>query len=73
MKNISFIPKDVQEIISSHKIFEKYSELDVFCKKSILKKLFTRKNLCSSLFFQQKMYACRPVTSALNLVLYLDL
>ena len=41
MKNISFIPKDVQEILSSHKSFEKYNELEVFCKKSILKKLFT--------------------------------
>ena len=66
MKYICFIPKDVQKILSSHKSFEKYNELEVFCQKAILKKLaiFTRKNLCSSLFFNKNVLKRNSKTGA---------
>ena len=34
MKNINFVPEDIQGILSSHKISEKYNERDVFYIKS---------------------------------------
>ena len=34
MKNINFVPEDIQGILSSHKISEKYNEHDVFYIKS---------------------------------------
>ena len=34
MKNINFVPKDVQRILSSDKILEKYNEQKVFFKKT---------------------------------------
>ena len=37
MKNIDFVPKDVQKIILSHKISDKHNKQDLFCKKAILK------------------------------------
>ena len=36
MKNINFVPKDVQRILSSDKILERYNEQKVFFKKHIL-------------------------------------
>ena len=30
MKNTNFVPEDIQGILSSHKISEKYNERDVF-------------------------------------------
>ena len=33
MKNVNFVPKDVQRILSSHKISKKYNEQEVFKKK----------------------------------------
>ena len=33
MKNINFVPKDVQRILSSDKILEKYNDQKVFFKK----------------------------------------
>ena len=36
MKNINFVPKDVQRILSSDKISEKYNEQKVFFKKMFL-------------------------------------
>ena len=45
------------KILSSHKSFEKYNELEMFCKKTILKNLatFTIKNMCSSPFFNKNL------------------
>ena len=34
MKNINFVPEDVQKILSSHKILEKYNEQEVFYIKT---------------------------------------
>ena len=34
MKNINFVPEDIQRILSSHKISEKYNEREVFYTKS---------------------------------------
>ena len=34
MKNINFVPEDIQGILSSHKISEKYNERDVLYIKS---------------------------------------
>ena len=34
MKNINFVPEDIQGILSSHKISKKYNERDVFYIKS---------------------------------------
>ena len=38
MKNVNFVPKNVQRFLSSHKISEKYNEQKVFHKKDVLKK-----------------------------------
>ena len=48
MKNVNFVPKDVQRILSSYKISEKYNEQEVFYKKTFLKNfgIFTGKHLC---------------------------
>ena len=47
MKNINFVPKDVQRIPSSDKISEKYNEQKVFFKKIVLNNfaIFTGKYL----------------------------
>ena len=34
MKNINFLPEDIQSILSSHRISEKYNEQEVFYIKS---------------------------------------
>ena len=56
MKNVNFVPKDVQRILSSHKILEKYNGQKVFHKKAVLKNfgIFTGKYLCWSVFFNKK-------------------
>ena len=55
MKNLNFVPKDVQSILSSHKISEKYNEQKVFHGKAVLKNfaMFTGKQLCWNLFFNK--------------------
>ena len=55
MKIINFVPKVVQRILLSHKISEKYNELEVFYKKVVLKNLaiFTGTHLSWSLFFSK--------------------
>ena len=52
MKNINFVPKDVQRILSSHKILEKFNDQKVFYKNIVLKNfpIFTGKYLCWCLF-----------------------
>ena len=54
MKNVNFAPKDVQIILSSHKILEKYDEQKVFRKKAILKNfaIIKRKHLCWKSFLE---------------------
>ena len=39
MKNVNFVPKNVQRILSSHKMFEKYNEQEVFYKKNLFLKI----------------------------------
>ena len=39
MKNVNFVPKDVQRILSSHKMLEKYNEQEVFYKKNLFLKI----------------------------------
>ena len=36
MKNVTFVPKDGQRILSPHKISEKYNKLKVFFEKASL-------------------------------------
>ena len=60
MKKVNFVPKDVERILSSHKILEKYNEQKVFHKKAVLKNfsIFTGKYLCWN-FFSNKTQALR--------------
>ena len=53
MKNVNFVPKDVQRILSSHKILENYNEQKV--PKAVLKHfaIFTLKQLCWNLFLNK--------------------
>ena len=40
MKNINFVPKDIQRILSLHKILEKYNQQEVFYKKNLFLKIW---------------------------------
>ena len=55
MKNVNFVPKDVQIILSSHKISEKYNKQKVFQEKAVLKNFvnFTEKHLCWNPYFNK--------------------
>ena len=55
MKHVNFVPTDVQRILSSYKISEKYNEQKVFHKKAVLKNfaIFTRKHMCRNLCFNK--------------------
>ena len=63
MKNVNFVPKDVQRI-TSHKIAEKYNEQEVFYKKKLLSKIsqYSQENICVGVSFLIKMQAFRPTT-----------
>ena len=37
MKNVNFVPNDVQKILSSHKTLKKYKEQELFYEKLFLK------------------------------------
>ena len=45
MKNINFVPKDVQRILSSDKISEKYNEQKVFFNKNKRPTTLSKKRL----------------------------
>ena len=45
MKNTNFVPEDIQGILSSHKISEKYNERDVFYIKSCISQ-HSQENTC---------------------------
>ena len=55
MKNVNLVPGDVQGILSSRKISEKYNEQEVLYKNTVVKNfvIFTGKHLCWSLFFNR--------------------
>ena len=55
MKNVNFVPKDIQRILSSHKISKRYNEQKVFHKKAILKNFarLTEKHQRFILFFNK--------------------
>ena len=40
MNNVNFVPKDVQKILSSHKISKKYNELWGVLQKKLFLKIF---------------------------------
>ena len=47
MKNINFVPKDVQRILSSDKISEKYNEQKVFFEKwFLIISQYSQENTC---------------------------
>ena len=47
MKNINFVPKDVQRILSSDKISEKYNEQKLFFKNlSLIISQYSQENTC---------------------------
>ena len=56
MKYINSVPKDVQRILSSDKMSEKYNEQKVFFKKIVLNNfaIFTGKYLCWWYLFLKK-------------------
>ena len=56
MKYINSVPKDVQRILSSDKMSEKYNEQKVFFKKIVLNNfaIFTGKYLCWWYLFFKK-------------------
>ena len=64
MKNVNFVPKDVQRILSSHKILEKYNEEQVFYQKSLFLKIWqhSQENTYVKVSFLIKMQAFSPVT-----------
>ena len=51
MKNVTFVHKDVQKIISSHKISKKHNKQLGLLQRGVLKN-FLRKHLCWSFLFQ---------------------
>ena len=57
MKNINFVPKDVQITLSSHKISEKYNKQKVSHEKAVLKNFvnFTEKHLCWNPYFNKNV------------------
>ena len=48
MYNVNFMPKDVRSFLSSHKMFEKYNEQEVFCKKNVFLKIsqYSQESTC---------------------------
>ena len=70
MKNVSFVPEDVQRILSSHKISEKCNKQKVFYKKAVLKifPIFIEKHLCWSLFSNKNagLQACNFIKKRLQ-------
>ena len=62
MKNVNFVPKDVQRILSSHTISDKYNEQKLFHKKAVPKHfaIFAEKHLCWNIFFNKNagLQAC---------------
>ena len=52
MKNVNFVvPKDVQRILSSHKISEKFNEQEVFYKTL---SQYSQQNTCARVYFIKK-------------------
>ena len=58
---MNFATKHIQNILSSHKLLEKYNEQKVFHKKAALKNftIFTGKTPVLKSFFQKKCRASR--------------
>ena len=54
MKNVNFVvPKDVQRILSSHKISEKFNEQEVFYKTL---SQYSQQNTCARVYFIKKSF-----------------
>ena len=76
-KNVNFVPKDVQKVLSSHEISEKYNEQgSVLQKKVVLKNfaMFTAKHLCWSLLFNKNagLQACNFIKKRLQHRCFVD-
>ena len=76
MRNVNFLPRYVQRILSSHKISEKYDEQEVFYKKTVINNftMFTGKHVCWSLFFNRNtgLEACNFIKKRLQHRCFLD-
>ena len=68
IKNINFVPKDVQRILSSDKISEKYNEQKVFFKKwFLIISQYSQENTCvGGISFLIKMYFNKRPTTFLK-------
>ena len=64
MKNVNFIPKDVQRILPSHKISEKYNEQEVFYKNNLFLRIWqhSQENTYVKVSFLIKIQAFMPAT-----------
>ena len=64
MKNVNFVSKDVQRILSSHNISEKYNDQEAFyIKKTVLKNFaISWENNCVGVSFLIKMQTFRSGT-----------
>ena len=64
MKNVNFVVKEVQRILSSHKISEKYNEQEVFYQKKLSLKIlqYSQENNCVGVSFLVKMQGLRTAT-----------
>ena len=74
MKNVNFVPKDVQRILSSHTISDKYNEQKVFHKKAVPKNfaIFAGKHLCWNIFFNKNegLQACAIIKTPTQVFSY---
>ena len=69
-KNVNFVPKEVQRILSSHKILENYNEEEVFYKKKLFLKIskYSQENTCVIVFFNKNvgLQACNFIKKRLQ-------
>ena len=76
MRNVNFLPRYFQRILSSHKISEKYDEQEACYKKTVINNftMFTGKHLCWSLFFNKNtgLEACNFIKKRLQHRCFLD-
>ena len=63
MEKIHFAPKDVQGILSSHKISYKYNEQEVFYKKPALKNVIKFRNIHRKTLALKSLFKlnCKPL------------
>ena len=76
IKNVNFVPREVQRILSSHKISRKYNEQEVFYKKAVIKiSQYLQENTCVGVSFFNKnvgLQACYFIKKRLQHRCFLD-